>query len=221
MNLTELRDKSPAELSQLAETANIENVNSMRKQDMIFSILKSHAKKGEDIYGDLIVLCSGAWSQLLAASQAISIQPVKGQMILFNAQPGIVNRIVLMDGKYLIPRRDGGIVVGSTMEYTEFDKSTTEQAKNELADLAIDLFPELASCPVSHHWAGLRPGSPAGIPYIGRLPEYDNVYINAGHFRNGLVLAPASVRLMTALLCQQPLPVDPEPYDPMRARCHP
>lgn len=170
--------------------------------------------RDEVLRGDLVLICSGAWSQALSDSNTIDIQPVKGQMIRFEAQPGIVNRIVLNEGRYVIPRRDGSIIAGSTLEYTGFDKHTTEQAKNELADMAIDLFPDLAGCPISNHWSGLRPGSPDGVPYIGLLPEYDNVYINAGHFRNGLLLAPASVRLMTAMICQQDLPLDPTPYQP-------
>jgi len=168
----------------------------------------------ECIEGDVVLVCSGAWTPRVSAQENLKIEPVKGQMVLFDAKPGMVNRIVLSNGQYVIPRRDGKVVAGSTLEYEGFDKQTTSQAKIALTDMAIDLFPELAACPVNHHWAGLRPGSPEGLPYIGRLPEYDNVYVNAGHFRNGLVLAPASVRLMTSMLCDEALPLDANPYDP-------
>jgi len=171
--------------------------------------------QGDCIDGDLVLVCSGAWSPKVSGQDAIKIEPVKGQMVLFDAKPGMVNRVVLSDGQYVIPRRDGKVVAGSTLEYEDFDKQTTSQAKNALTDMAIDLFPELASCPVNHHWAGLRPGSPKGIPYIGGVPEYDNLYVNAGHFRNGLVLAPASVRLMTSMLCEEAHPMDASPYDPL------
>lgn len=171
--------------------------------------------KGECFEADIVLLCSGAWTPQLSGQQALKIEPVKGQMVLFDAKPGMVNRVVLSGGQYVIPRRDGKVVAGSTLEFEGFDKQPTDKAKNTLADMAIDLFPQLASCPISHHWAGLRPSSPKGIPYIGRMPEYDNVYVNAGHFRNGLVLAPASVRLMTSMLCGETLPLDAKPYDPM------
>ena len=171
--------------------------------------------KGECIEGDVVLVCSGAWTPQVSGQNEIKIEPVKGQMVLFDAKPGMVNRVVLSGGQYVIPRRDGKVVAGSTLEYEGFDKQPTEHAKNSLADMAIDLFPQLASCPINHHWAGLRPGSPEGIPYIGRLPEYDNAYVNAGHFRNGLVLAPASVRLMTSMLCDETLPLDAKPYDPV------
>jgi len=173
-------------------------------------------KNGAAVYGDAVVLCTGAWTQNLSKSSSVQVQPVKGQMIIFSAKPGVVNRIVLSKGKYVIPRRDGSVVAGSTLEYTGFEKQTSEQVRDELADMAIDLFPELASSQIMHHWAGLRPGTAEGVPYIGKLPEYDNIYVNAGHFRNGLVLAPASVRLMSAILCREALPVDPEPYEPKK-----
>ena len=161
-----------------------------------------------------MVVTAGAWSGGLLESigVALPVEPVRGQMILFNAKPGIVNRVVLRDGKYVIPRRDGRVLAGSTLEYVGFNKQTTEQAKQQLADTAIDMFPALADAQIEHHWAGLRPGAPEGIPFIGEIPEIENLYINAGHFRNGLVLAPASVRLLTTLLLKQKTPVDPAPY---------
>ena len=171
---------------------------------------------GRRIEADAILFCSGAWTQTLLDLPAIEIAPVKGQMLVFDAPPGLVNRVVLSHGKYVIPRRDGKVVAGSTLEYKGFDKQCTPHARDVLSDAAIELFPALASCAITHHWAGLRPGSPGGVPYIGQVPGHDNVYVNAGHFRNGLVLAPASVRLMTSLLCHDEAPVDPAPYDPAR-----
>lgn len=170
--------------------------------------------KDKVIRADNVVVTAGAWSGNLLESIEVSlpVEPVRGQMILFNAKPGVVNRVVLSDGKYVIPRRDGRVLAGSTLEYVGFDKHTTEQAKQQLADTAIDMFPALAEAKIEHHWAGLRPGAPAGIPFIGGIPDIDNLYINAGHFRNGLVLAPAAVRVMTSLLLGQESPVDPKPY---------
>jgi len=166
------------------------------------------------IEADNVVITAGAWSGGLLESVGVvlPVEPVRGQMILFKAKPGVVNRVVLCDGKYVIPRRDGRVLAGSTLEYVGFDKQTTEQAKQQLADVAIDMYPALADAQIEHHWAGLRPGAPEGIPFIGAVPEIENLYVNAGHFRNGLVLAPASVRLMSALLLEQEAPVDPKPY---------
>lgn len=167
---------------------------------------------------DRYVLCTGAWSKEVSGEEKIDVEPVKGQMLVFSGTPGLVNRVVLSNGKYVIPRRDGLVVAGSTLEYTGFERNTTEEAKEELADMAIDLFPELASCQISHHWSGLRPGTKNGIPYIGQHPKYENTFINAGHFRNGLVLAPASVHVMTSIILNEPCQIDTRPYDPSLAR---
>ena len=170
--------------------------------------------KDQVIKADNVIVTAGAWSGHLLESVGVSlpVEPVKGQMILFNAKPGIVNRVVLSDGKYVIPRRDGRILAGSTLEYAGFDKTTSGKAKQQLADTAIDMFPALADAHIEHHWAGLRPGAPGGIPFIGAVPSVKNLFVNAGHFRNGLVLAPAAVRVMTSLILEQQSPVDPEPY---------
>lgn len=167
---------------------------------------------------DLYILCAGAWSGEVCRHEHIKVEPVKGQMLIFSAKPGLVNRVVLSNGKYVIPRRDGLVVAGSTLEYCGFDRVTTEQAKDELADMAIDLFPELASCQVSHHWSGLRPGTSDGVPYIGHHPQFENAFINTGHFRNGLVLAPASVHILTSIILGEESQIDITPFDPRTQR---
>jgi len=155
---------------------------------------------GDTVEGDAVVVCSGAWTSKLLPKTGIDIHPVKGQMIVFDAPKGLVNRVVLSDGRYVIPRKDGKVVAGSTLEYTEFDKQATQEAKSSLHESACALFPALGDCAVIHHWAGLRPGSADGVPTIGRVAGFERVYANAGHFRNGLVLAPASVELMGQII---------------------
>ncbi|MCO6413428.1 MAG: glycine oxidase ThiO [Thiogranum sp.] len=168
------------------------------------------------VEADHFIVASGAWTAELLASTGLSlpIEPVRGQMILFRGPPGLVSRITLYQGHYVIPRRDGRILVGSTLEYVGFDKRTTEQALHDLRQAAFELIPELASLPIEQHWAGLRPGSPDGVPVIGPHPELANLYINAGHFRNGVVLGPASARLLADQLTGQPPVLDPKPYLP-------
>ena len=113
---------------------------------------------------------------------------------------------------YLIPRRDGKILVGSSVEYSDFDKFTTEQIKQQLTEFALKVFPALAAYPLINHWAGLRPASPNGIPYISRHPEIENLSVNAGHFRNGLTMAPASAELLVDLILKRPPKIDPQPF---------
>ncbi len=147
------------------------------------------------------VVCAGAWTGDLLGplGPRLQIDPVKGQMLLFRARPGIVRTIHLAQDRYAIPRRDGRVLFGSTLEETGYDKATTAAAREELWRIATTRFPALAGFEVERHWAGLRPGSPAGVPYIGRHPAFANLFVNAGHFRNGIVLGPASARLAADL----------------------
>ena len=133
-------------------------------------------------------------------------------MMLFKAVQGLVDRVVLKNGRYVIPRSDGRVLVGSTMERIGFEKRTTEDAAKSLNATAIDIIPALQEYPVEHHWSGLRPGSPEGIPFIGAVPELENLYVNAGQFRNGLVLAPASTRLLADIMLQREPIIDQTPY---------
>ncbi|MCU7848849.1 MAG: glycine oxidase ThiO [Candidatus Thiodiazotropha sp. (ex Lucinoma kastoroae)] len=165
-------------------------------------------------HADNVVICAGAWAGELLQGLASppSIEPVLGQMIIFRHQPGSISRIVLHNDRYIIPRRDGRVLVGSTLEYRGFDKTTTEQAKQELKQFALTLFPALGKADIEHHWAGLRPGSPNGIPYIGPIPEIAGLFINAGHFRNGVVLGLASSHLIADIMLERPPIILPSPY---------
>lgn len=167
-----------------------------------------------DFSADQFVLATGAWTRALLEScnVKVAIEPVRGQMMVFKAQSGLLKHIVLCDGRYVIPRKDGRILVGSTLEHVGFDKSITEVARKGLLDAAVAMIPQLGKLPIEKHWAGLRPGSPEGIPVISKVPDFDNLFVNAGHFRNGLVLAPSSVRLMMDLMLGREPFVDPEPY---------
>jgi len=170
--------------------------------------------RNAELSADQVILASGAWAgQLLEQfGVALPVEPVKGQMMVFNAPVGLIDRVVLMDGRYLIPRNDGRILIGSTLERAGFDKEVTDEARESLRQSAIDICPALAEVPVEYHWAGLRPGSPDGVPFIGQLPGVENLYVNAGHFRNGLVLAPASTRLLADLLLERQPIIDPSLY---------
>ncbi len=161
-----------------------------------------------------IILCTGAWTGRLsqALPAAPDIHPVRGQMLLFKTRPGLIRHMMLEENRYIIPRRDGHVLFGSTLEEKGFEKITTSEARKELEKLATDRFPALADCPVVAHWAGLRPASPAGIPYVCRHPQLQNLYINAGHYRNGVVLAPASTRLICELVTGTEPSIDPSPY---------
>lgn len=165
-----------------------------------------------------IVMTTGAWTrsifqhQLIGFIEAPEIYPAKGQMLLFDTPPNTLKNIILEGDHYLIPRRDGKIIIGSTVEYDVFHKNVTVAAHETLIRFATTLMPLLKQAPMIKHWAGLRPATEKGVPYIGRHPEIHNLSLNAGHFRNGLTMAPASAQLLADVMLNRAPVVNPEPY---------
>ena len=174
-----------------------------------------HAESGSQRWhaGQYLV-AAGAWSQALipVAPPTRAIRPVRGQMLLFHARPDTLTTILYRQGTYLIPRQDGRILVGSTLEEVGFDKSTTAAARSELTAIALSMLPALESYAPEHHWSGLRPGSPGNLPTIARHPHITNLYANTGHFRYGVTMAPASARLIADIMLDRPSAIDPEAY---------
>lgn len=163
---------------------------------------------------DQVVVASGAWSGLGLEhlNPTPNIRPIRGQMLLFKLAPGVLDTILYRNGLYLIPRRDGHVLVGSTVEDVGFDKSTDAATGARLHAEAAELLPALKRVEPIRHWAGLRPGSPDNIPVIDRHPDYDNVFLNTGHYRYGVTLAPASAELLVDLMEGKTPALDPAPY---------
>jgi len=163
-----------------------------------------------------VVIAGGAWSAGILASTGmqLAVTPVRGQMLLYRALPGTLRHILLHDGHYLIPRRDGLVLAGSTLEYTGFDKEITAQARDLVSRRALDLVPALANADIIRQWAGLRPGTADGIPFIGECPGIRGLYLNTGHFRNGVVMAPASVQVLLDCMLGRAGFADYSPYLP-------
>ena len=160
-----------------------------------------------------VIIASGAWSAgFIQAEKNVEVEPVKGQMIMFRGEPGLVRRMVLSSGHYIIPRKDGRVLAGSTLERTGFDKRITDDAQVELRRAAIEIIPALADMEIERQWAGLRPGTEQGIPYVCPHPDIAGLYIHAGHYRNGVVLGAASARLMAEIVLGTKTSIDPAPY---------
>lgn len=163
-----------------------------------------------DLACDALVLATGAWSGRLLD---LGVRPVKGQMLLYRGEAGQLTQIVIGDEIYLVPRRDGHVLVGSTVEDVGFDTSTSKAVREQLHAAALALWPPLADLPMVRQWAGLRPGAPPqGRPLIGPVTGVPGLYVCTGHFRIGLTLAPASAELMAALLGGANMPIDPALY---------
>ena len=171
-----------------------------------------------DVYAATTVLAAGAWSPEILRPLGIelAVRPVKGQMLLAGGTPDFCRHMVLDGESYLIPRADGKILIGSTLEEKGFDKAVTIDAVGSLAERGARLMPEIASLPLVGSWAGLRPASPDRLPYIGRAPV-DGLILATGHFRNGILLAPITAEIVADLLAGAPPAVDLAPFDPLRA----
>lgn len=167
-----------------------------------------------DWAADRVVLATGAWAGrgLAGLTPVPNIRPIRGQMLLFKLEPGALETIVYRNGLYLIPRRDGHILVGSTLEDVGFDKATDLPTRQRLHAEAAEIFHLLRSVEPIQHWSGLRPGSPDNIPIIDRHPDFDNVFVNTGHYRYGVTMAPASAELLVDLMEDKTPALDPTPY---------
>jgi glycine oxidase len=158
---------------------------------------------GRKFEAEAYIVTAGAWSSNLLGIHAASLQvrPMRGQMLLYRLPEGTLPHMLYRDDFYLIPRRDGHILAGSTVEDVGFDKSTTLAASADLAAKACTLLPQLQAAPILKHWSGLRPGSPENLPAIARHPAFDNLYLNTGHFRYGVTMSPASAEILAKLVC--------------------
>jgi glycine oxidase len=164
------------------------------------------------------LLAAGAWTEGLAGALGWrpGIQPVRGQIVLLSAPKLALRHILLWGARYVVPRGDGSILVGSTEENVGFEKRNTAVAVQELLALASRLVPALGLATLERCWSGLRPGSRDGLPYLGKVPGYDNLYVAAGHFRAGILLSPATGMAMKELMLGQAASLPLEPFRPDR-----
>jgi glycine oxidase len=163
---------------------------------------------------DKLLLTAGAWTAgLLPLPLRQSIFPVRGQMLLYRPTVPFPDTVLLSPAGYLIPRADGLLLAGSTVEPGIDDSIPTEQALAQLKQMAEQLWPALQGVTPVAQWAGIRPGANRPLPLIGELPGSEgHIWINSGHFRNGLVCAPASAALVADLVCGLEPGMDPAPY---------
>ena len=183
------------ENTQLEPLANGEKIDSWR------------TSTGLVLEADAFVVTSGAWSfDLLKDTAAnLNIKPMRGQILLYDVSnqpvPEKLENIIYSNGFYLVPRRDGFLLAGSTLEDVGFDKNTTEDVKQELQTKSESIMPSLKHAAIRKHWSGLRPGTPDNLPTIAAHPTIENLYLNTGHFRYGLTMAPASAERIATLIC--------------------
>lgn len=160
---------------------------------------------------------AGAWTGLVLKELGLQlpVRPIRGQIVLYRTEQRLLNRIINVGKRYLVPRGDGRVLVGSTEEEAGFLAQTTTAGIEGLKSFAADLAPELAAAPVEKTWAGLRPGTGDGQPLIGRLSPFRNAWVAAGHFRSGLFLSPATAVVLAAAITGDQSPVDLHSFQPV------
>jgi glycine oxidase len=155
----------------------------------------------ERIKAGAVIVCAGAWSQQVLGNLALGFEtePVKGEMLLFNCEPGLLQPIVLQGELYLVPRRDGHVLAGSSTERCGFDKTASAAFRQHVLNWANRVLPQLNAHTLVAQWTGLRPA--AETPTIARHPRIENLYVNSGHFRYGVTMAPGSARRLADIAC--------------------
>lgn len=147
----------------------------------------------------LVVNCAGAWAGQIGP-HPFPTRPVKGQMLcVAMPEKELVRHVVRTPDVYLIPRSDGRMLIGATAEEAGFDKQTVPETIQKLRQAAIDLVPRLADARILEAWAGLRPGTPDGLPILGATPT-PGYFVATGHFRDGILLAPVTAKVMAEMM---------------------
>ena len=149
------------------------------------------------------IIAAGAWSSALAkqAGIEIDVRPLRGQMILLKSEPGRLTHVIEQGKRYIVPRRDGRVLIGSTEEDQGFVKANTAEGLADLREFAFALVPELAEAEVEKTWSGLRPFAPRGKPYVGPVEDCPNLLLATGHFRNGLQWSPLTALTIERYIC--------------------
>ncbi|NGY06276.1 FAD-dependent oxidoreductase [Solimonas terrae] len=186
--------RNPRLMKALAETLRRRRVTVLEQTAVAGWLISDNVLRGVrtargNIGCERAVLAAGAWSSRLGVS---GISPIKGQMLLLAAEPGTLPRPRIGDDVYLIPRRDGCILVGSTLEDCGFDCVPTPEVRVLLRERALRLWPALEALPLLAHWAGLRPHCKDEKPILGPSADCRGLFVATGHFRIGITLAPAS-----------------------------
>ncbi len=168
------------------------------------------------IPGGAFCVTAGAWTQILAARCGwdSQIRPIRGQIALLATPAPMIPHVLNHGKQYLVPREDGRLLVGATEEDAGFDCRNTASGIQGLLGLATWLVPDLAEASLERTWAGLRPGTSHALPWLGRIPDSDNAFVAAGHFRSGLQLSPATAIAMRRLMLQENAEFDLTPFAP-------
>ncbi len=162
----------------------------------------------------VVVIAAGAWSSQIKPA-SVTIDPVRGQMLCFNA-PQVASHVIYSARGYLVPRRDGRLLAGSTSESVGFDKRVTDAGVQSIKSMAFEIAPSLQSSPLADSWAGFRPRAEDNLPVIGADEAAAGLLYATGHYRNGILLAPITAKIIADTVLERGNPLVVEKFLPRR-----
>src|SRR6266581_2760663 len=172
--------------------------------------------QNENVEAKWTIIAAGCFSAAIKdAAPYAPVQPVKGQIVALSAEDLMIERVLWSDKIYLVPRNDGRIIAGATVERVGFDKRTTAGGIQKILSAAIELAPGLANARVEETWAGLRPDSPDHLPILGPT-DVEGLLMATGHFRSGILLTPITARLVREWITEQRVSLDWDRFSPLR-----
>lgn len=163
-------------------------------------------------FAEKVVLTTGAWTSLIEAKslRLPKIKPIRGQIISFKTAKRLFQKVIYSPRGYLVPRTDGQILIGATVEDAGFDKSVTAAGIDFLREVSTEISPSTGNLEIYENRVGLRPFAADGLPVIGSFPQVENFFIAAAHFRNGILLAPLTAKIMAEKIAEN---IDSEYFD--------
>jgi len=166
-----------------------------------------------ELGGDAVVIAAGAWTALVpgALGSPAAVRPARGQMVMVRARVPISRHVVFGAHGYAVPRTDGRVILGSTVEFAGFEKQVTAGGLATVLGVGLRLFPGLAGAPVVETWAGFRPHTPDGLPVLGPAPR-PGLFLASGHFRNGILLTPITASVLTETILGRTPSIDLTPF---------
>lgn len=189
-----------AALERYARLNDIEIVENAVIENLLIENEKSVGAEtaNRKFHASTIVLATGAWTSLIKMGgfSLPKIKPIRGQMLSFKTAKRLFQKVIYSPRGYIVPRRDGRILAGATVEDAGFDKSVTTNGIEFLRENALEIAPNLVNLEISEMWAGLRPFASDGLPILGAFPEIENLFVATAHFRNGILLAPKTAEII-------------------------
>jgi glycine oxidase len=172
--------------------------------------------QNEKVEAKWTIIAAGCFSATIEGIAPYApVRPAKGQMVALRADDLKIDRVLWSEKIYLVPRDDGRILAGATVEHTGFDKRVTAGGIEKILSAAIELAPGLANARIEETWAGLRPDSPDHLPILGPA-DLDGLLLATGHFRSGILLTPITARLVREWITEQRVSVDWDRFSPLR-----